>query len=269
LPDAVRAEALALAKRGEAHPDPVVAAIVVGRIREDRAQRRRILHPLYAPSIGVFIATAGAAGLTGRFALLLAAVPAFFLIGLHESPALLPWYVVRDSVPMTGEAPSVRAIVRAMPATEPQPLEVRRLHTPKDIAIGLITAVATAAPLLAIVPPAPGSNPALVGIGALVTPVLLLPFMPRIMRQAGLVRQPIRLDDDGLRFGTDPVIAWADVVGARLVGPTSAARTAPLMLIWQIRGRTPIRMRLDGLDTPPGAIILTARAYATAPETIS
>ena len=43
------------------------------------------------------------------------------------------------------------------------------------------------------------------------------------------------------------------------------------MIIWRIRGRAPIRMHLDGLDTPPETIILTARAYSTTAtvETIS
>ena len=208
LPDAIRAEAIALAQRGQAHPDTAVAAVIVARIRGDRAQRRRILQPLYAPSVGIYLATTAVAALTGRFAFGLAAMPAIFLVALAEKPIFLPRFVISDSVPVTGEAPSIRALIRATPATEPQPLEIRRrTNAPKDIAVAVVTAVTITALLLAIVPPAPGQDLALVGMLALAVLVTLLPlllFQPRVLRKAGLVKQPIRLDDGGLCFGNDP-----------------------------------------------------------------
>jgi hypothetical protein len=80
-----------------------------------------------------------------------------------------------------------------------------------------------------------------------------------------------RLTPDGVAFGHRRPVPWSDVLGVYLTGPRPSVPNADLVIEWDIRGRSRIQLDLDGLDTPPETIIMTARAYAStaAVETIS
>jgi len=278
LPGTVRAEVAALAERGEAHPDPVIAAIVVGTLRHSSSRslwtdslllatlftfggglwlglfmlggeihrvgwRDYPISATFATAVLIFLGSAGISRLLGR-----------------EKPA---------APPVEALTPSLRALLLLPQAlTTPQPMTIRRQHPYLPIALATLPFAVTYGYLLARwtgrpLDPIGGAQFLLfqAAVGAVVSAILRYAHRAerRVRREAPM---PIRLIDAGLRFGRGRTIPWSHVQGVYVTADT---------LEWVLRDRPRLVLDFDATRTHPEDIVLAARAYSmtAAVETIS
>jgi hypothetical protein len=269
LPETVRAEAIRLAALGQAHPDPAVAAVVVGSIRANSAVRERIFAGLSAIAGAVALGSLSAALLGSPMPL----GPRFLATTGVLAALLLPGIVVMRVVNRRlagpdpiGEVPNLGAVLPAQGV--PSALVVRQRR--RSLWWYAATTVAAAAIALldlhrlgvAVEWRGLPSRLAPLALFLLLSPVMKV--MGRLRREkepGGPVRLPVRIDAAGLRFGRLPAMPWSDVVDVTLIGPKPHAATKPAVLVWTFRDRPLARLALDEVDTPPEAILVAVGGH--------
>jgi len=268
LPDTVRAEVAALAERGEAHPDPAVAAIAVGALRHSSRLSMWGGRLLLATLIIIFGGDVlGLLMLGGRI----------HDGGWRDTPFLVPFVAVILAFAATGgllklperlrpqpssaaQSPNLRALLLLPQAlTTPQPMTVRRHRPDLPIALAALPFAVAYGYLLARWTGRPlellhGARQLLV-IGTITTIGSAITWYTkrherRLRRKAPM---PIRFTEAGLRFGHGRTIPWTDVQGVYVTADT---------LEWQVRDRPRLVMDFDATSTLPEDIVLAARAYA-------
>jgi len=284
LPVTTREQAIWAAEHGEPHPGPAVAAVIVGAARHDRTLRRRLI-PL-ARGLGAAMSFSGWATLyyyddhreiEGRFWLPVLITFAGLLLfpEVQRATTRIPPRQLLIGIPAHAEVTNLRALLQTASFREAVPLTVRKRWTAFTgfIAFALAVVATSAALIRWINLPLPENADSI--------PRRLMHnfLLPALFFGGIAVAQAIRhrtyrrarLTPEGVAFGRRRPIPWSDVLGVYLTGPRPSVPAADLMIEWDIRGRSRIKLGLDGLDTTPETIILTARAYAasTAVETIS
>jgi len=267
LPDNVRAEVAASAEHGEPHPDPAIAAIVVGALRHssfphwaDGLQLALLTTVVGGSWLGVFMIAQGDAHnwVDSLFVITIALVPLLALgrAGLtrlldHRKPTAPP----ADAL-----TPSLRALL-LLPQTPmtPQPMTIRRRHPFLPIFLAALPFAVVYGYLLArwtgrSLDLRGGAQDLLVqaAVIAVISVVvrLALRHERKLRREAPM---PIRLTDAGLTFGRRRTIPWSDVQGVYVTADT---------LEWVVRDQPHLVMDFDATRTRPEDIVLAARAYA-------
>lgn len=279
LPETVRRAALSQASQGRAAVDPSVAAIIAGvvRVREPhRSWPRRVAAAFpFAAAVGVLIALqyfgllsmdrvmAGAGLVVGGVAVL--------LVGLSSAARLLRKLRGRattedlstSAIPKYAEFPNLRVAIDAAPSTVAEPLVVRGHPHLRDFLTATALAGVLALGFIAVLD-------AIRPVGGDFHRLLYTHFAFGIW--AGLIGSwvswarhlrhlPMRMTEDGLRFGLRQPIPWRDVLGVEYAGPTAAFPDARAGLVWRLRDRPGVRIDLDAVATPPERIVRTAEAY--------
>ncbi|NUR51890.1 MAG: hypothetical protein HOV71_27505 [Hamadaea sp.] len=267
LPAATRTEVLRLAAHGKAHPDPAVAAATVAATRSARLLGRRHLRvTVWLTAVGWGAAAAALFLLGGSIhdagaadaPIIISAVlgvTAFFA-GAGLSGLLLRRH---HNPPETAETPNLRALIQQTPTPAwPEPHTIRRHFGTLPV---VLAAAPIAAPLGYLLARHTGrpleptrAVPALL-LSALAYAALHLIDSAIRRRRAGRRRapMPIRLTDDGIRFGRfRRPVPWHDVLGIHLTGQA---------IEWTLRNQPKHVLAYDDTRTPPEEIVLTARAY--------
>jgi hypothetical protein len=286
LPEATRREALAQAARGEAAADPAVAAVIVDALR-DRSpvpswMRRAVEYLPTALVIGCDVALQYLGIVSFEAVTTAVVVIGFVVIGAvllaGGAPRLVDrvrrWWrretpaedLSADAIPARAELPNIRKVLKSAPARIAAPLTVhgqpRLRRTALFIALCAVTAVGFIA-LLERIRNERGDYHRLlhfhIGIIGIVLGLAALATWASWARHLRYV--PLRIDETGLRFGFSRVVAWPDVLGVTLVGPTIAFPKVKPALVWTLRNRPNVHIELDAVTTLPEEIILAARAY--------
>jgi hypothetical protein len=269
LPAPVRAEAIRLAALGEAHPDPAVAAVVVGRIRTDNAVRERIFVCFSAAASAVALGSSSAFLLGSPMPLGPRLLATTGVLAALLLPSIVTMYVVNRRLAgpdPIGEVPNLGAVLPAQGV--PSALVVRRRR--RSLWWYAATAVAAAAIALldlhrlgvAVEWEDLPSRLAPLALFLLLSLVMNAVSRRRRGKEPGRpVRLPIHIDTAGLRFGRLPAVPWSDVVDVTLIGPKPHAATKPAVLVWTFRDRPSARLALDEVDTPPEAILVAVGGH--------
>jgi hypothetical protein len=280
LPETVRAEAIRLAALGEGHPDPAVAAVVVGRIRAG------------APPTW-WMTVLWAVGLSGFFGSTLALIyiggviapPGHAILPLLIGPALLGLAFFADQelgpssrpaeIPAWVEIPNLRVVLGSPDVSPssgpPRPYRLRHAAVAATLAAaGIVYCLGLIAWLDL------HSDIGRATSSALILSIFwvvwyfarlardLTPASRRVRRwhwRVGSGRIPLRISDRGLRFGWGPTIPWDDVLGVSFHGPTPTYPDIRPQLVWQLRDRPAVPTPLHAGGRLPEDVILTVRRH--------
>ena len=272
LPEPVRAEAIRLAHTGQGHPDPAVAAVLVGVIRSQPWPWWRTALCIAGMSLffGACVAVLLTAGSVEDRDLLtigpLAVGFAAFLTAVKWMP--------KHSLPCRAEVANLRTFLTSPDAAvPPEQQPARRGLTRRRLAVSTAIALGTAAVAYAVVVltgaplrPGAGLRQAVGGAATVTILMLVLAYGRRWLRQRRGQREArtVAVTEQGLRFDRRPTIPWADVLGVTLDGPTSWRPDYEAALIWTLRDPVTITTPLHTLGTRPEELILAARAYLAA-----
>jgi hypothetical protein len=277
LPGNVRAQAIWAAEHGEPHPDPAVAAVIVGAARHDRILRNHLTR--LVAGLGATMFFTGwltmyyydhHREIEGRLwiPILIAFAGLLLIAEVRRTTTRIPPPQLRIGVPAHAEVTNLRALLQRASLGAATPLIVRRRWTTALTGLtALATAIATCSWVLIRwldlpLPDNADSMPRKL-MQRLLIPALVLAGIAVVRAIRNRTYRRARLTPDGVAFGRRRPIPWRDVLGVYLTGPRPSVPDADLTIEWDIQDRPRIKLDLDGLNTAPETIILTARTYAT------
>jgi hypothetical protein len=281
LPEAIRRDALRRASNGEAADDAAVAAIIAGVLRErpqTESWLRRAVWMLPPAVVFGFLVALQYFGLLAidtamtAIGLVFAAIAVLVVGGGKVADLVKRWMcrepqedLTTEAIPKYAEWPNLRKVLDASPVRIPEPLVVRghpRLRSfLLDTGLWALMALGFIG-LLDKIQPDPGDYHRLLHThvplvdGAVVG--LIVSWMPHLRNTW---RLPLRIDEQGLRFGLRKAVPWPDVLSVRWSGPTTADPDTKPALFWRLRERPDVRIDLDAVQVPPEQIVLAAEAY--------
>jgi hypothetical protein len=275
LPADVRSEAVRLAALGEAHPDPAVAAVVVGRVRDGGPRPWYRTALLIGSMIGFF--GAGLALLLAGGEIDDANAPEILVFGFVAFGAFLVAFVAqrmpdKPTIMRYAEIPNLRVLLRsadfaAEPASTPATSgQGKAERWPPYVIVAVPIGVAIVAWLLIWgfdlpLRPAAGLRRSVfnLAVGALVVGGWAVVTWWR--RRNARESTGVKIDPQGLRFGRRPIVPWPDLAGVSLTGPTPAYPDVKPQIVWQLREQPEVRTPLHADGRTPERTILLARGY--------
>jgi hypothetical protein len=270
LPDGVRAEVIRLARNGQGHPDPAVAAIAVGRIRNQPWPWWRTALSIIGMSLvgGVGVAVLMHGGSINDELIVYGPE----LAGLALVFGASQWRPSRD-LPSKAEVPNLRSFLASPDATAKSYTPRRRWLTPRRAAvIAAIAAGVAAVAWIVIIITGAALRPhkALhqgIGVGVLLLVVTCAVSYARRrvhVRRGDRAARRVQATEEGLRFDHRAPIPWSDLLGVTLYGPSASRPNDEAVIIWTLRDPLTVETPLYGSGDWPEALILAARAYMAA-----
>ncbi|WP_027344257.1 hypothetical protein [Hamadaea tsunoensis] len=268
LPEEVRAEARRLGEADQGHPDPAVAAVVVGWLRYEQPWpwwRNLMLIAGTSLFLGMALALIAVGGTvqTHGLANLLWAGP---ILGGAALVIAAGRWTARKGVPAWAEVPNILSFLsspQAGPTGDEEPSRSRpRYLTLLAMAVGSVAVAAfifrrSGLPLHTQLDRPKGWLNLFGVAGSLV----LVGFWRRLrVPQAAELRRA-DIMPAGISFDGNPPVAWADVEDIGLVGPSAATPHVKGGVHCRLRDGTLVALPLRGEGAPPENLILAAAAH--------
>jgi hypothetical protein len=272
LPEHVRAEAKQYADRFEGHPDPPVAAVVVGQIRAEADRKwRRNLVATFSSAIFVGLSFADL-GRTDDDVSLYFLTLAVGVVAMALTLIASRW-LGNQVILHRAEAANLRVFLSSADAAPSEDLDRRRR---------LWSRIAATTAVFAAVAPT---------VWWLTRRIFDLGFDPSFLREllpttavgfavgSGTVfllqnvhrprywAKRVSVGEGGVRFGRPwihpwtPVVPWEDIGDVTIDAPTPQQPYNDSVTVWPLRDGTNVRVALKGSRQPPEEQILSSRAH--------